>query len=166
MGSSSSKRVTETLQSSADFTTACTTVYQQSLSLTQQAFPGLPRYQIASASDRLYQTLTSLNLPLINKWVNSPPTRTQIDKSLQRTVPDGDGIVTVGESEFKEFAVDLYRDVIVSNAQKAVLVKVPIGVAGIAGIGMFTRSGMEVVGTVIGVYAVGVATSVYLSFGG
>ncbi|KAK1411464.1 hypothetical protein QVD17_38013 [Tagetes erecta] len=174
MGLSSSKRVAGKLQTSSEFISACNTVYEQSISLTQHAFPGIPRYQIASASDRLHQTLSNLHLPLIDKWVSSPPTRSQIDKSLQKTLPkddgdgdgDGDAIVTLDESEFKEFAVDLYTDAIVSNAQKDVLVKLPIGVAGIAGIGIVTRSGMEVVGTVIGVYAVGVATSVYLSFGG
>ncbi|KAI3797936.1 hypothetical protein L1987_33201 [Smallanthus sonchifolius] len=172
MGLSSSKRVAGNLRGSSEFTSACDTVYEQSLSLAQQAFPGIPRYQVASASDRLYQTLSDLHLPLIDKWVTSPPTRSQIDKALQKALqkalPDdeGDAIVTLGDSVFKEFAVDLYTDVIVSNAQKAVLVKLPVGVAGIAGIGIVTRSGMEVVGTVIGVYAVGVATSVYLSFGG
>ncbi|KAI3795934.1 hypothetical protein L1987_38595 [Smallanthus sonchifolius] len=168
MGLSSSKRVAGNLRGSSEFTSACDAVYEQSLSLSQQAFPGIPRYQVASASDRLYQTLSDLHLPLIDKWVTSPPTRSHVDKALQKSLPDdeGDAIVTLGDSAFKEFAVDLYTDAIVSNAQKAVLVKLPVGVAGIAGIGIVTRSGMEVVGTVIGVYAVGVATSVYLSFGG
>ncbi|KAK9062658.1 hypothetical protein SSX86_019847 [Deinandra increscens subsp. villosa] len=168
MGLSSSKLVAGKLQASSDFNSACDTVFQQSLSLAQQAFPGVPRYQVASASDRLYQTLSDLHLPLIDKWVNSPPTRSQIDHALQRSLPEdeGDSIVTLGDSEFKKFAVDLYTDAIVSNARKDVMVKVPLGVAGIAGVGMVTRSGAEVVATVIGVYAVGVATSVYLSFGG
>ncbi|KAL8201815.1 hypothetical protein R6Q57_010962 [Mikania cordata] len=168
MGLSSSKRVAGKLRSSPEFTSACNTVFEQSLSIAQQSFPGIPRYQIASASDRLYQTLSDLHIPLIDKWVTSPPTRSQIDKSLQRSLPevDGDAIVTLGDSAFMEFAVDLYADAIVSNAQKDLMVKLPIGVAGIAGIGVVTRSGMEVVGTVIGVYAVGVAISVYLSFGG
>lgn len=167
MGLSSSKRVTGNLHKSSEFISACDTVYEQSLTLSQQAFPGIPRYQIASASDRLYQTLSDRNIPLINKWVTSPPTRSQIDKSLQKVVrdDDGDAIVTIGDATFKEFAVDLYSEAIVSNAQKAVLLKVPVGVVGIVGIGVATRSGMDVVGTVIGVYAVGVATSVYLSLG-
>ncbi|XP_076938309.1 uncharacterized protein LOC143606422 [Bidens hawaiensis] len=166
MGLSPSKQVAGNLESSAEFAAACTTVYNQSLSLT---FPGIPRYQIASAADRLYQTLADLHLPLIDKWVTSPPTRSQIDKSLRRTVPEGagdDGIVTLGESEFKEFAVDLYTGVIVSNAEKAVLVKVMSGVGVIGGVGVVVRSGVTVVGTVVGVYAVGVATVVYLSFSG
>lgn len=61
--------------------------------------------------------------------------------------------------------MDLYSELIVSNVKKDVGLKLPIGAAGIAGVGMVTKSGMEVVATVIGVYAVGVATSVYLSIG-
>ncbi|CAI9300172.1 unnamed protein product [Lactuca saligna] len=169
MGLSSSKRVAGKLRDSPEFSSACETVYQQFLSLAQQAFPGIPRYQLVSASDSLYQTLSDLHLPLIDKWVTSPPTRSQIDKAIQKAIPedgDGDEIVTLGEVEFKEFAMDLYSDAIVSNAGKAILLKVPVGVAGIVGIGVATRSGMQVVGTVIGVYAVGIATSVYLSLGG
>ncbi|KAL4576643.1 hypothetical protein LXL04_012740 [Taraxacum kok-saghyz] len=168
MGLSSSKRVGVNLRDSPEFSSACETVYEQSLSLAQQAFPGIPRYQLVSASDRLYQTLSDLHLPLIDKWVTSPPTRSQIDKAIQNALPDdeGDAVVTLGEAAFKEFAMNLYTDAIVSNARNAVLLKVPVGVAGIVGIGVATRSGMELVGTVIGVYAVGIATSVYLSLGG
>lgn len=168
MGVSSSKRVAGKLRDSPEFSSACETVYQQFLSLAQQTFPGIPRYQLVSASDSLYQTLSDLHLPLIDKWVTSPPTRSQIDKAIQKALPDDDGdeIVTLGEAAFKEFAMDLYSDAIVSNAGKDVLLKVPVGVAGIVGIGVATRSGMQVVGTVIGVYAVGIATSVYLSLGG
>ncbi|KAI3746653.1 hypothetical protein L6452_09092 [Arctium lappa] len=162
MGLSSSKQVAGKLRASPEFNSACDSVYQQSLSLAQHAFPGIPRYQLASTSDRLYQTLSELHLPLIDKWVTSPPTRSQIDKALR----DDDKGDAIGEAEFKEFAVDLYTDAIVSKARKDVLLKLPVGVAGIVGIGVATRSGMEVVGTVIGVYAVGVATSVYLGLGG
>ncbi|KVI08221.1 uncharacterized protein LOC112527338 [Cynara cardunculus var. scolymus] len=161
MGLSSSKRVAGKLRASPEFNSACDRVYQQSLSLAQHAFPGIPRYQLASTSDRLYQNLSELHLTLIDNWVTYPPTRSQIDKAL----PDNEGDA-IGEADFKEFAVDLYTDAIVSNARKDVLLKVPVGVAGIVGVGVATRSGMEVVGTVIGVYAAGVATSVYLSLGG
>ncbi|KAI3723611.1 hypothetical protein L2E82_35346 [Cichorium intybus] len=168
MGLSSSKRVAAKLRDSPEFSSACDTVYEQFLDLAQQTFPGIPRYQLVSASDRLYQTLSDLHLPLIDKWITSPPTRSQIDETIQKFLPgdEGDEIVTLEEAQFKEFAMDLYADTIVSNAGKAILVKVPVGVAGIVGIGFATRSTMEVVGTLIGVYAVGIATSVYLSLGG
>ncbi|XP_071736267.1 uncharacterized protein [Rutidosis leptorrhynchoides] len=165
---SSSKRVAGKLNSSPEFITACTTIYQQSISLAQQTFPGILLYQIPSASNRLYETLTTLQIPLIQKWVTAPPTRSQIDKSLQKVtkIDDADAIVVLDEAAFKEFAIELYADLIVANAEKEVLVKVPVGVVGIVGVGVFGRFGVEVVGTVAGVYAVGVATSVYLSLGG
>ena len=62
--------------------------------------------------------------------------------------------------------MELYADAVVSNAGKALLCRVPIGIAGIAGIGAVTRSGKDLVGTAIGVYALGVATSVFLSLSG
>ncbi|PWA81872.1 hypothetical protein CTI12_AA182270 [Artemisia annua] len=142
--SSSSKRVTGKLQESAEFISSIETVYNQTLSLSQQTFQGIPRYQIQSASDNLYTTLLQQPyiIPFIKKY-----------------------IVTLGENQFKEFAFDLYADVIVSNAEKDIMVKVPMGVAGIVGVGVASRLGLQVVGTAAGVYAVGVATSVYLSLG-
>ncbi|KAF7848131.1 hypothetical protein BT93_L2271 [Corymbia citriodora subsp. variegata] len=65
-------------------------------------------------------------------------------------------------AEFREWAVELFAGAVVESAGRAVLTRVPIGVAGIAGLGMATRSGKEVIGSVIGVYALGVATSIYL----
>lgn len=169
--SSSSKRVTGKLQESAEFISSIQTVYNQTLSPSQQTFQGIPRYQIQSASDNLYNTLLQQHdiIPLIKKYVTAPPTRSQVQKSLRKVVQnaddDDDQIVTVGENQFKEFAFDLYAGVIVSNAEKDIMVKVPMGVAGIVGLGVASRLGVQVVGTAAGVYAVGVATSVYLSLG-
>lgn len=72
----------------------------------------------------------------------------------------------IGPARFKKWAVVLYAEAVVGNAGKALLSRVPIGVAGIAGIGAMTRSGKSLVGAAIGVYAVGVATSIYLSLSG
>nr|XP_043632019.1 uncharacterized protein LOC122603397 [Erigeron canadensis] len=166
MGQFSSKRVTNNLKNSTEFTTACKTVYQQSITLAQQTFQGIPLYQIPSASNNLYTILTNdtTHIPLINKWVTAPPTHSQIHKSLQKIHHDDDSIVIVGEEEFEEFAVSLFADIIVGNVEKDVLVKVvPVGVVGF---GMVGRVGMNVVGTVFGVYALGVVTNVYLTLGG
>lgn len=46
------------------------------------------------------------------------------------------------------------------------MLRVPIGVAGIAGVGAASRSGKDLIGTAIGVYALGVATSIYLGLSG
>lgn len=62
--------------------------------------------------------------------------------------------------------MDLFTDAVVSNAGKAILQQVPIGVVGILGIGGLTRSGKELVGAAIGVYALGVSTSIYLGLAG
>jgi len=54
----------------------------------------------------------------------------------------------------------------VGNAGKAILGRLPLGVAGIVGVGAVVKGGKEVVGAAIGVYALGVVTSVYLSLSG
>ncbi|GJR87557.1 hypothetical protein Tco_0270092 [Tanacetum coccineum] len=166
---SSTKRVTGKLRDSQEFKSSIETVYNETLSLSQQTFQGIPRYQIQSASDNLYNTLLLLQQPnippLITKYVTAPPTRSQVQNSLRKVVQNDDEIVTLGEDQFKDFAFDLYAGVIVSNAQKDVMLKLPMGVAGIVGVGLASRLGLQVVGTVVGVYAVGVTTSVYLSLG-
>lgn len=65
--------------------------------------------------------------------------------------------------EFKEFAVAAFADAVVSSAGKEVLKRLPLGVAGIAGIGVVVKPGKEVVAAAIGAYALGVVTSIYLS---
>lgn len=62
--------------------------------------------------------------------------------------------------------MELFAGAVVENAGKAVMFRVPIGIAGIAGIGAATRSGKDLVGAVIGVYSLGVATSIFLSLSG
>lgn len=65
--------------------------------------------------------------------------------------------------EFKEWAVEVFSESVVGNAKKAMASRIPLGIAGIAGIGAMTRSGQNLIGAAIGVYAIGVATSVLLS---
>lgn len=169
MGLSSSKGVSRKLSDSTDFNSACDSVYEECLQLSQHAFPGVRPYQLTSASDRLHRTLSDHQppLPLIQKWVRSPPSRSQVDKALQavarRRPTIQDDVETLGPADFRAFAVQLYTDAVVSSAGKAVLQRVPIGVAGITGIGVATRTGKELVGTAIGVYALSIAASVYFS---
>lgn len=49
------------------------------------------------------------------------------------------------------------------NARKTIASRIPLGIVGIGGIGAVTRSGQNLIGAAIGVYAIGVATSVFLS---
>lgn len=50
-----------------------------------------------------------------------------------------------------------------SNARNDVMRRIPMGVGGIVGVGLATRLKMNFVGAAVGVYAVGVATDVYIS---
>lgn len=92
----------------------------------------------------------------------------QVDRALRVVTRSGDSVQdqTLGRVEFKAFEVELFADAVVAGAGQALLRRVPIGVAGIAGVGLVTRSGKELVATAIGVYALGVATSVYLGLSG
>lgn len=176
MGLSASKRVSQSLINSSEFNSACNSTYETSLSLAQHAFLGLKPYQLFSATERLHHTLyTEKSLPLITKWVSSPPSHEQVDRAFKiilrrrsnhpNQASETDDVV-VGIAEFREFGVEVFTDAVVSSARKELLKKVPIGIAGIAGVGMVVRPGKEVVGTVIGVYTIGVATAVYLSLAG
>ncbi|GMY32621.1 Transmembrane protein [Fagus crenata] len=178
MGISASKRVSTTFSNSSEFDSACDSSYSHCLSLTQHAFQGVFPYQLATASDHIHRTLSSLRThSLILKWVPSPPSQGQVDSAFRavtrRPNPNSNSSsaqenepVVIGPTQFKEWAVELYANAVVSNAGKALLCRVPIGIAGIAGIGAVTRCGKDLVGTAIGVYALGVATSVFLSLSG
>lgn len=173
MGISASKRVKSSLSNSPQFDSASDSAFSHCLSLTQHAFPGVFPYQLATASDHLHHTLSAVQPhPLILKWVPSPPTRSEVDSALRvvtRSSNDDASAgeeLTLGPAQFKAWAVELFAEAIVSNAGKAVLCRVPIGVAGIAGIGVVARAGKDLVGTAIGVYSVGVATAIYLSLCG
>ncbi|XP_030536613.2 uncharacterized protein LOC115745287 [Rhodamnia argentea] len=174
MGISASKRVRSSLHSLPEFDSACDSAYDHCLVLTQHAFDGVFPYQLSSASARLHHSLSSASA-LVSRWVPSPPSQSQVDRALRATTRrmprpagggGGDGPQLLGEAEFREWAVELFAGAVVESAGKAVLTRVPIGVAGIAGLGMATRSGKEVVGSLIGVYALGVATSIYLGLSG
>ncbi|XP_044466775.1 uncharacterized protein LOC123196739 isoform X2 [Mangifera indica] len=169
MGLSSSKRVETSFANSAEFDSACNSAYSHCLSLSQHAFPGVLPYQLVTASDHIHQILISnRSHPLILKWVPHPPSRTLVDSAFKKVTlhwhrPEDSSVDVIGPARFKKWAVVLYAEAVVGNAGKALLSRVPIGVAGIAGIGAMTRSGKSLVGAAIGVYAVGVATSIYLS---
>ncbi|CAI0439104.1 unnamed protein product [Linum tenue] len=169
MGISPSKQAETTLSSSSAFTAACESAYSHCLSLTQHAFPGVLPYQLPTASDQIHSTLTTTNkIPLIVNWVPTPPTQAQVDSALkvvEAEAPEEEPM-TLGAEEFKQWAVVLFADAVADKAGKALLQRVPIGVAGIVGIGAVARPGKNLVGAAIGLYALGVVTSVYLSLSG
>ncbi|KAL3724335.1 hypothetical protein ACJRO7_029498 [Eucalyptus globulus] len=169
----SKKRVQSSLHASPAFDSACDSAYAHCLSLTQHAFPGVFPYQLSSAAAHLHRSLSSSS-PLVSRWVPSPPSQSQVDRALRATAHPrplppsggGDGPQLLEAAEFKEWAGELFAGAVVESAGRAVLTRVPIGVAGIAGVGIATGSGKEVIGSVIGVYALGVATSIYLGLSG
>ncbi|GFS31219.1 hypothetical protein Acr_00g0016240 [Actinidia rufa] len=172
MGTSASKRVSRSFTDSNDFNSTCDSVYEECLNLTQHAFPGVRPYQLSSATDRVHHSLSTSH-PLIKKWVPTPPTRSQVDTAYRVVLtrrfghePDGEEEPCLGKGEFRAFGVEVFAGAVVANAGAAVIRRIPIGVAGIAGVGAVTRAGKDLVGTAIGLYALGVATSIYLSLGG
>ncbi|KAF7132039.1 hypothetical protein RHSIM_Rhsim09G0013300 [Rhododendron simsii] len=171
MGLSPSKRVSETLTNSPDFTSTCTSVYQDCLALAQHAFPGVQPYQLSHATSLLHHSLLSTH-PLLKTWLPTPPPRPRVDRTYRaviarrrrpETEPDGEGEPCLGPAEFREFAVEVFTGAVVDNATAAVVKRVPIGVVGIVGVGLGVRAGKDLVGALVGVYSVGVAASVYLS---
>lgn len=163
MGINASKRVEKTLSSSPELDAACDAVYDDCLALAQHAFPGVRRYQLLDAAARLHAVLSD-SLPLVHRWVPSPPGQTEVDSALRRAVGDNRPAGgCLSRPEFKAFAVELFRVAVLSNAGGALLRWAPAGMAGIAGFGLVARAGREVVGRVMGVYAVGVAAAVYAS---
>lgn len=169
MGISGSKRVKTTLSNSPEFNSACDSAYEESLSLAQHAFAGVRSYQLLSAADHIHRNLTSLRFPLIIKWVSSPPSQSQVDSALRVitisrvTAEKEEEEEILGAEEFKEWAAEVFAESVVGNARKAIASRIPLGIAGIAGIGAVTRSGQNLIGAAIGVYAIGVTTSVFLS---
>ncbi|KAK9205830.1 hypothetical protein WN943_016100 [Citrus x changshan-huyou] len=183
MGLSASKQVNSSLSNSNEFNSACDSAYSHCLSLTQHAFEGVLPYQLLTASNHIHHGLLSLPHPppLVVKWVPHPPSQAQVDLAFKRVSrchsrrskeeeeeeeEKEEKPEVIGSNRFKEWAVVLYASAVVGNAGKALLSRVPIGVAGIAGIGAVTGSRKDLVGAAIGVYALGVATSIYLSLSG
>ncbi|KAJ8563375.1 hypothetical protein K7X08_031827 [Anisodus acutangulus] len=167
MGLSASKRVSNSLQNSSKFNSVCDSVYDDCLSVSQHAFAGVKPYQLFSATERLHASLYP-SVPLITNWVKSPPTRLQVDKafkivSTRRSGEEKESEIELRNDEFKEFAVEVFADAVVSCAGKELLKRVPLGAFGIACVSAVVKPGKELIAAAIGAYALGVATSVYVS---
>ncbi|KAL5998000.1 hypothetical protein ACLOJK_008934 [Asimina triloba] len=159
MGLSASTRVSAILRNSSEFDAACDAAYDECLDLAQHAFSGLRPYQLLPASSRLHAA-ASAAIPLVKRWAPSPPTQLQVDRAL-RSVVGADETLT--RAQFKEFAVEVLKEEIVSNARGTVLRGIPVGLVGIAGVGMATRAGRDATGRAIGAYALGISAAVYIS---
>ncbi|KAL9240671.1 hypothetical protein vseg_014862 [Gypsophila vaccaria] len=165
MGASPSKRVKQTLENSAAFTTAVTTTFTDTPHPSSTAT--LLPYQLHPAVLHLHQSLSlSATCPLINKWAPSPPPRHLVDSAYRhlrlRHRREDD---TIDAGEFRELAVEVFATAVVEGAKAAVVRSVPVGVVGIAGVAVVGKVGREVVAAAVGAYALGVVTCVYLSLG-
>ncbi|XP_028757194.1 uncharacterized protein LOC114716366 [Neltuma alba] len=167
MGLSASTRVKNSLSQSPEFESACEAAFSYCLSQTQHAFQGVFPYQLHAASDYIHSLLSDAHPHrLILRWLSAPPARSQVDSALRFITPDDHHDALLGPLQFKAWALHLYTDAVLSSAGKALLFRVPIGVAGIAGIGALTRSGNRFVGTAIGAYSLGVAFSILAGLSG
>ncbi|KAI4324324.1 hypothetical protein L6164_023875 [Bauhinia variegata] len=167
--------VRKSLSKSPEFNSACESAFNYCRSLTQDAFQGVLLYQLNTASQHLHHLLSisqseSHPVILIHKWVSTPPSRSQVDSALRRlninassSSSSSDTTTTLlGPIQFKDWAVELYTDAVVSAATKALMLRVPVGVAGIAGLGAATRFRKEFVATAVGAYSLGVVVSIFL----
>ncbi|KAK7390569.1 hypothetical protein VNO78_25878 [Psophocarpus tetragonolobus] len=155
MGLSASKRVEKSLQNSGDFNSACDSAFSHCLSLTQHAFEGVFPYQLKTASDFIHANTTH---PLIRKWVHAPPDRSAVDAAVPLNSSD-----TLPLPLFRKWAHRLYTNVVLSAASKALMLRLPVGVVGIVGIGAVTRPPPQWVASFVGAYSLGVGLSIFLA---
>ncbi|KAL6650964.1 hypothetical protein ACP70R_009889 [Stipagrostis hirtigluma subsp. patula] len=162
MGLSPSKRVDAALRRAPAFTAACDAAFDRCLADAQRAFRGVRRYQLADATAHLHAELRA-SLPLVRRWVPSPPPRARVDAALRAAGLEGDA--ELSRAQFGEFAAELFREAVLAGAAEAALVRAPAAAAGIVGVGAAARAAPAVIGRVVAVYAAGVAAAVYLSLG-
>ncbi|MED6125450.1 hypothetical protein PIB30_068694, partial [Stylosanthes scabra] len=115
-------------------------------------------YQLNSAAEHLQGQLSTH--ALIQQRVNAPPDRSQVDSALRLVrsrSKSKSGNEILGHVMFKDWVLELYTDAVLSGAGKVLLLRVPIDVAGIAGIGEMTHAGGQVVGTVVWAHSLGIA---------
>ncbi|KAF0891793.1 hypothetical protein E2562_010977 [Oryza meyeriana var. granulata] len=162
MGLRPSKRVDAALRDAPAFAAACDAAFDRCLADAQHAFAGVRPYQLADASAHLHSSLRG-SLPLVRRWVPSPPPRARVDAALRTTGLEDAAELSRGQ--FEEFAAELFREAVLAGAAQAALVRAPAGAAGLVGVGLATRAGAGVVGRLVAVYTAGVAAAVYLSLG-
>uniref|UniRef100_A0A0E0KSA6 Uncharacterized protein n=1 Tax=Oryza punctata TaxID=4537 RepID=A0A0E0KSA6_ORYPU len=143
MGLSPSKRVDTALRGAPAFAAACDDAFSRCLADAQHAFAGVRPYQLADASAHLHASLLG-SLPLVRRWVPSPPPRSRVDSALRAAGLEDAAMLSRGQ--FGEFAAELFREAVLAGAAQAALVRAPAGAAGLVGVGLATRAGAGVVG--------------------
>ncbi|PAN38876.1 hypothetical protein PAHAL_7G203900 [Panicum hallii] len=162
MGLSPSKRVDAALRRAPAFAAACDDAFDRCLADAQGAFRGVRLYQLADAAARLHASLRA-SVPLVRRWVPSPPPRARVDAALRAAGLEGEA--ELSRAQLGEFAAELFREAVLAGAAGAALVRAPAAAAGIVGVGVAARAAPAVVGRVVAVYAAGAAAALYLSLG-
>uniref|UniRef100_A0A453CAQ4 Uncharacterized protein n=5 Tax=Triticinae TaxID=1648030 RepID=A0A453CAQ4_AEGTS len=162
MGLSPSKRVDAALRRAPAFAAGCDAAFDRCLADAQHAFSGVRPYQLADASAHLHSALRG-SLPIVRRWVPSPPPRVRVDSALR--VSGLEGAAELSRDQFGEFAAELFREAVLAGAAEAALVRAPAGAAGILGVAIVSRAGAGAAGKLVAVYTAGVAAAVYLSLG-
>src|SRR5688572_12887279 len=102
MGISPSKRVDAALRRAPLFAAACDAAFDRCLADAQRRFPGVRRYQLADAAAHLHSEL-SASVPLVRRWVPSPPPRVRVDAALRAAGLEDEA--ELSRLQFREFAV-------------------------------------------------------------
>ncbi|KAJ3675389.1 hypothetical protein LUZ60_004431 [Juncus effusus] len=159
MGLNPSKRVHSTLSASDQFTAGCTSAFS---SLAGQSSLLRP-YQLLHASTLLHSSL--LTLPLISRFAASPPSQFSVDTTYRKFIKQNNQSDGLDLDGFRGFGLELFTDAVMKGMGAEIAKKVPIGAVVVAGVGAAARVPAGVVGKVVGVYAAGVAATVFLGLG-
>ncbi|MCO5611647.1 hypothetical protein L7F22_065901 [Adiantum nelumboides] len=135
MGISASRRVEKQLRASPRFQAAVCTSFEECTALSHHTAGGVFFYQLCDASRRIYELISSLPPDhaedsvclLKQRWLPSPPIQADVDLSLRDGgfAPSGKQFLTL--TEFQEFALCLFRDMVITSVEHQVVLYVPIG---------------------------------------
>ncbi|PWZ56721.1 hypothetical protein Zm00014a_033041 [Zea mays] len=87
--------------------------FDRCLADAQRRFPGVRRYQLADVAAHLHSEL-SVSVPLVQRWVPSPPPRVRVDAALRAAGLEDEA--ELSRLQFREFAVELFREVVLAGA--------------------------------------------------
>jgi hypothetical protein len=132
MGGSPSKRIEETLSTSASFQDAVQASFEEGMVLAQHVFPGLQAYQLLDASVRIYDSILVDEDDVVSRykqrWLPHPPTQANIHDAVKKEgLFEGGGQQVLGLEDFRSFAITLFRDMGLVTACHRLALYVPVG---------------------------------------
>ncbi|KAG6546509.1 hypothetical protein Mapa_012058 [Marchantia paleacea] len=134
MGSSPSKKIEETLETSPTFQAAVDASYEECMILSQHMFPGLQAYQLLDAAERIYEKLTADEeekeedavLQYKEKWLPQPPTQMDVDRAIVKEKLFAGDKRVIALDDYRIFATTLFRDMGLTTACHRLAVYVPV----------------------------------------